>query len=223
MIDAARIPSPEEIEQYKTPNGGWTRHDLAMWGVPWPPPSGWKEQLEKAYYAGQTVGVILECIGCRTAKYFVDFDPYPVCRDCQEFEQERYQKRLLEEEIYSATRRTAQREHKGMLARREAVQAQRSTNVTSSRNRVIGFVYLIRIESGLYKIGKAKDITKRLQPFGVLFPMKWELVYQFKSDDYSAAEAKLHNKFFDKRDIGEWFRLDPADVEYITSIQDGQL
>lgn len=90
-MNTARIPSPEEIERYKTSNGGWTRHDLNSWGVPFPPPHGWKEQLEKAYYNGQTVGVILECIGCRKAKYFVDYDPYPVCSDCQKWEQERYE------------------------------------------------------------------------------------------------------------------------------------
>jgi hypothetical protein len=220
-MDVARIPSPYEIEQYKTPNGGWTRHDLANWGVPWPPPHGWKEALEGAYQSGQTVGLILECIGCRKAKCFVDYDPHPVCRDCQKWEQERYGQRLAEEEIYQATRRDAQRRRIEMHVKQRVVQAQRS--VTSSRNPVVGFVYLIRIETGLYKIGKAKDMTKRLQPFGVLFPMKWELVYQFKSNDYSAAEARLHHKFAEKRDIGEWFRLTADDVEYIKGIKDGQL
>jgi hypothetical protein len=107
--------------------------------------------------------------------------------------------------------------------RQEVVRVQRSAGAASSRNPVIGFVYLIRIESGLYKIGKAKDMAKRLQPFSVLFPMKWELVYQFKSNDYSAAEARLHNKFAEKRDIGEWFRLTADDVEYIKGIKDNQL
>jgi len=86
-----------------------------------------------------------------------------------------------------------------------------------------GFVYLIRAENGLYKIGKAKNISKRLQPFSVNFPMKWEIVHSFQSENYSAAEIDLHRKFASKRDIGEWFKLSPADVQYITSIQDGQL
>lgn len=38
-------PSKEEIEAAKTPNGGWTRATLAQWGVPWPPPKGWKKAL----------------------------------------------------------------------------------------------------------------------------------------------------------------------------------
>jgi len=42
----------EEIMAKATPAGGWTRKQLAEWGVPWPPPKGWK----KALIAGVTVG-----------------------------------------------------------------------------------------------------------------------------------------------------------------------
>jgi hypothetical protein len=28
-----------------TPGGGWTKETLAGWGVPWPPPKGWKAAL----------------------------------------------------------------------------------------------------------------------------------------------------------------------------------
>jgi hypothetical protein len=34
-----------EIEAAKTSRGGWTRQTLAAWGVPWPPPRGWKVHL----------------------------------------------------------------------------------------------------------------------------------------------------------------------------------
>ena len=37
----------DEIEAAKTPKGGWTKAQLAEWGVPWPPPSGWKRRLVK--------------------------------------------------------------------------------------------------------------------------------------------------------------------------------
>lgn len=36
----------EDIEARRTPRGGWTREQLAEWGVPWPPPKGWKKRLE---------------------------------------------------------------------------------------------------------------------------------------------------------------------------------
>jgi hypothetical protein len=38
-------PTKAEIEAAKTPRGGWTREQLAKWGVPWPPPRGWKAKL----------------------------------------------------------------------------------------------------------------------------------------------------------------------------------
>jgi hypothetical protein len=35
----------QEIEDARTPGGGYTQKQLAAWGVPWPPPKGWKEVL----------------------------------------------------------------------------------------------------------------------------------------------------------------------------------
>jgi hypothetical protein len=37
--------SAEEIEAGRSPRGGWTKATLAGWGVPWPPPSGWRRAL----------------------------------------------------------------------------------------------------------------------------------------------------------------------------------
>ena len=35
----------EEIEAGKSPRGGFTRAQLARWGVGWPPPAGWRRAL----------------------------------------------------------------------------------------------------------------------------------------------------------------------------------
>lgn len=35
----------EEIEAARTPKGGFTAARLEQWGVPWPPPPGWKKRL----------------------------------------------------------------------------------------------------------------------------------------------------------------------------------
>lgn len=35
----------EEILDARTPKGAWTAKQLAAWGVPWPPPHGWKAQI----------------------------------------------------------------------------------------------------------------------------------------------------------------------------------
>ena len=37
----------EEIVSKQTAAGGWTRKQLARWGVPWPAPSGWKKRILK--------------------------------------------------------------------------------------------------------------------------------------------------------------------------------
>jgi hypothetical protein len=37
-----------EIDAARTTKGGWTRETLAHWGVPWPPPRGWRKKLIEA-------------------------------------------------------------------------------------------------------------------------------------------------------------------------------
>lgn len=39
------MPTAAEIEAAKTPKGGWTKDQLAAWGISWPPPEGWKAKL----------------------------------------------------------------------------------------------------------------------------------------------------------------------------------
>ncbi len=43
-----RVPR-EEIESCKTERGGYafTKERLAAWGVPWPPPPGWRQALQR--------------------------------------------------------------------------------------------------------------------------------------------------------------------------------
>lgn len=40
------------IDEHRTPSGGWTSAQLAAWGVPWPPPRGWKDRLAIAIAEG---------------------------------------------------------------------------------------------------------------------------------------------------------------------------
>lgn len=46
------IPTDAEIEAARTPDGGWTRNQLAAWGVPWPPPKGWRARLRDGSRSG---------------------------------------------------------------------------------------------------------------------------------------------------------------------------
>ena len=53
MSEDPTLPSPEEVEAARTERGGWTKETLAAWGVPWPPPKGWKKDLERRYLEQQ--------------------------------------------------------------------------------------------------------------------------------------------------------------------------
>ena len=48
-LPLTRKPSPREIEDARTPRGGWSRKTLAHWGVAWPPKKGWRQRLEDAW------------------------------------------------------------------------------------------------------------------------------------------------------------------------------
>lgn len=37
--------SAADIDAAKSAAGGWSKATLARWGVPWPPPKGWRKTL----------------------------------------------------------------------------------------------------------------------------------------------------------------------------------
>ena len=81
-----------------------------------------------------------------------------------------------------------------------------------------GFVYLLQGESSLYKIGKARDVNKRVLEISPKMPFDPILLHTIKCDDYTAAEAGIHSQFNHLRVNGEWFRLGTDDVSMIQSI-----
>lgn len=79
-----------------------------------------------------------------------------------------------------------------------------------------GFVYLMASE-GEYKIGKAVDIERRRKRLELELQRDIEVLHAIHCDDYSQAEWDLHKRFADKRTHGEWFDLDPDDIEWFLS------
>jgi hypothetical protein len=51
----------EEIDAARTPKGGWKMETLAVWGVAWPPPRGWKRELTEK---GKTRSAPPTCPSC---------------------------------------------------------------------------------------------------------------------------------------------------------------
>lgn len=95
-------------------------------------------------------------------------------------------------------------------------------NQKPEKGKSLGYIYLLK-SGNLYKIGKAKDIEKRMKPFTVSFPATWSLEYYFQSNNYNKAELLLHKQFDNKRKVGEWFELNSEDVNRICSIKDFEL
>jgi hypothetical protein len=77
-----------------------------------------------------------------------------------------------------------------------------------------GFVYLMESD-GEYKIGKAVDVERRLKRLRFESGREIEVLHCIASADYSQTEWDLHQRFADKRTHGEWFALEPPDLEWI--------
>jgi hypothetical protein len=74
-----------------------------------------------------------------------------------------------------------------------------------------GFVYLLRADNGLYKIGRSEDPEGRLAGLGVL-PLPVVLLHRIASNDMVWLERRLHRLFSEFRVRGEWFALSESQV-----------
>lgn len=78
-----------------------------------------------------------------------------------------------------------------------------------------GHVYIIKADNGLYKVGRTKDLSGRIEHFTVKLPYDFEVVHHYFSEDYVAEEKRLHKLFDSKRVRGEWFKLKKKDLDFI--------
>lgn len=78
------------------------------------------------------------------------------------------------------------------------------------------FIYLmVNKRNGLYKIGKSDNPSIREKTLQSEEP-EIELIYSFPGT--SETENRLHTMYNGKRVRGEWFKLDPTDVEFIKTL-----
>ena len=80
------------------------------------------------------------------------------------------------------------------------------------------YLYLIKCNE-YYKIGIAFDLDQRLSSLQGGNPYELEVVCAFKIKDARESEKLLHELFKDKRQLGEWFKLDYKDVEVIINLE----
>jgi hypothetical protein len=79
---------------------------------------------------------------------------------------------------------------------------------------VKGFVYVIKAVS-THKIGVTSSPKERLKQISRKMNAQAEYVLLKESDDIYGLESKLHEIFREKRIEGEWFNLEPSDIEAI--------
>lgn len=88
-------------------------------------------------------------------------------------------------------------------------------NKSSEKDRVKpGYIYIIRAGDH-YKIGRGSRSVERVKQHQTSSPIEIEHIMEKKVDKPVDVEQELHQKFGYKRVRGEWFRLDPEDVELI--------
>ena len=96
---------------------------------------------------------------------------------------------------------------------RTAIARLREAGTLGNRNE---YIYLMESQ-GKYKIGRAKNVERRLMDARAFDP-KIELIHTIKTSDNVLFERKLHEHFKNQRVDGEWFNLSKEDVKYICSL-----
>ena len=86
--------------------------------------------------------------------------------------------------------------------------------LTSKLNDLNYYVYFIKSEYG-YKIGKTKNINKRLKTFDVKLPFDFYLYAYIETKKMDECEKFFHDIFQEKRINGEWFEINDYDFPEI--------
>jgi hypothetical protein len=84
-----------------------------------------------------------------------------------------------------------------------------------------GFVYVIQDESGLCKIGRTRDVAKRIRALSTGSSSELKLIASWPCSDAGEYESMLHQAWSEVRVRGEWFRI-PDDVVTGWKKTDGQ-
>lgn len=73
-------------------------------------------------------------------------------------------------------------------------------------------VYILKTGKNLFKIGKTRDLHKRLSAYHTHLPVLFRVIRQYPANNMTALEESLHIVFQHKRLKGEWFELNSQDL-----------
>lgn len=85
-----------------------------------------------------------------------------------------------------------------------------------------GYVYILRGERGLYKIGRSRAPVTRASQLAGQVPFVVEVVHVIACDNAREAEAVLHARYDGDRERGEWFHLSSEAAEAISELGEYQ-
>lgn len=73
-------------------------------------------------------------------------------------------------------------------------------------------VYILKTGKNLYKIGRTRDLQKRLASYHTHLPILFRVIRQYPAANMADLEESLHVVFQHKRVKGEWFELTGDDL-----------
>lgn len=86
-----------------------------------------------------------------------------------------------------------------------------------------GYVYCIRAENGLCKIGRSNDVENRFGSIVTASPVNVYLEHTVFSDNYVLAESYIHARLDQYRHHGEWFNLPEEVFDWFMSLDNYDL
>lgn len=82
----------------------------------------------------------------------------------------------------------------------------------------MGWVYFLKADNGLTKIGCTKSLNQRIKSLGILLPYKLELLVAVETENHQRLEKKVHEDLCSEWHVrGEWYRLDDNFYDYLVS------
>lgn len=110
----------------------------------------------------------------------------------------------------------AEIERRLSLLEAEAAERIRQATMLPTRRSERGYVYVVRADNGLVKIGMALNWHLRIQQLNSALPYELEVLHVVECDEPRRLERTLHERYAEKRVRREWFRLSDADLECFT-------